>query len=456
VVGAFDTPRMEYSLDHKQFVPAKGKRAVLHSSSADPRPAFHRERFHVLRQRTLRNDLFAQRVEGVESNESFEITPLSALLGHAKAPRSRRGADHGIIVMGLVAQLEEGRYYLEDLDGRVRLSLQDVECSVGLFTENTIVIAEGKYEDEVFTAWSLAFPPPEPRIESIKTFGALNYFGGVTNATEQPVLTQLEYDQDDAMFVVVSDVWLDKPQVLERLRRMFEGYSTLEQPPIFVLMGNFLSQPYGAESAAVLKGGMDTLCDIICEFPELSESANFIFVPGPKDLGAPNILPRRPLPRLCTERLAARVKQSTFTTNPARVRYCTQELVFFREDIVNKMRRNCILSPKTKDLEITAHLVKTLVDQAHLVPLPLHVSPVYWEFDHALRLYPVPDVLVLADKFDSYTHTYESTTAINPGSFVTSDYSFMVYWPSKLRIDPDESEESKAEFESRTEFSRIG
>lgn len=125
----------------------------------------------------------------------------------------------------------------------------------------------GSYEDEVFHARTLALPPSEPREASIKSIGALNYFGGVSNAGEQAPLTRLEIEDEGAMFVVVSDVWLDKPAVLDRLRQMFDGYSAMEPPPIFVFMGNFLSQPYGTDTTNVFKGGMDTLCDLICAFP---------------------------------------------------------------------------------------------------------------------------------------------------------------------------------------------
>ena len=90
-------------------------------------------------------------------------------------------------------------------------------------------------------------------------------------------------------------------------------------------------------------------------------------MPGPKDVGGGigNILPRRPLPKSCTTRLLSRVSNAHFGTNPCRLRYCSQEIVLFREDIVNKMRRNCIIPPKLdgEDHEISMHLLKTVVDQ---------------------------------------------------------------------------------------------
>ena len=40
------------------------------------------------------------------------------------------------------------------------------------------------------------------------------------------------------------------------------------------------------------------------------------------------------------------------------LRFCTQEIVIMREDLVNKMRRNCLLPPTEDGLEtpISAHV----------------------------------------------------------------------------------------------------
>lgn len=125
---------------------------------------------------------------------------------------------------------------------------------------------------------------------------------------------------------------------------------------------------------------------------------------------------------------------------------------------MNKMRRNCIIPPKLdgEENEISMHLVKTVVDQAHLCPLPLHVSPIYWEFDHALRLYPVPDVMILADKFDSYRHVYSGSLAFNPGSFASSDFSFVVYTPSQLRSNQEKStSDDWPDLQSMVQYSKI-
>jgi hypothetical protein len=75
--------------------------------------------------------------------------------------------------------------------------------------------------------------------------GNENFFGGPNIRIED--FAQLE-DQEHAaesdMFVVLSDVWLDLPATFIKLRNVFEGFSQVEVvPSLFVLMGNFSSQP---------------------------------------------------------------------------------------------------------------------------------------------------------------------------------------------------------------------
>jgi len=85
------------------------------------------------------------------------------------------------------------------------------------------------------------------------------------------------------------------------------------------------------------------------------------------------------------------------------------------------MIRNKITIPNSKRNEHLSethqHLVKTICDQSHLCPLPTSVQPVYWQFDHALFLYPLPDVIILGDKVDQFESIYDGCHCMNPGSF---------------------------------------
>ena len=111
-------------------------------------------------------------------------------------------------------------------------------------------------------------------------------------------------------------------------------------------------------------------------------------------------------------------------------------MVIAREGLLAKMKR-CVVVPPNVEAETSdlhKHLVKTLLDQAHLNPLPPTESAAYWKHDHALWLHPAPEVLVLADRGNQYDVEYEDTLAFNPGAFATT-FSWQVYFPSTRKAE---------------------
>jgi DNA polymerase epsilon subunit 2 len=86
---------------------------------------------------------------------------------------------------------------------------------------------------------------------------------------------------------------------------------------------------------------------------------------------------------------------------------------------------------------------RTVVDQAHLCPLPLTAQPVYWELDHALQLQPCPDTLIIAEEQDPYTTEYNGCMVANPGNFA-ADTAFLVYRPAQRKAEISYVDEAKA------------
>ena len=87
------------------------------------------------------------------------------------------------------------------------------------------------------------------------------------------------------------------------------------------------------------------------------------------------------------------------------------------------------------DKPLFRHLAATLVQQAHLAPLPIAQLPVYWEHDHALRLYPAPHCVVLGDRTEQQALAkFEDTELVNPGCFA-DDGSFAVYRPATREVE---------------------
>ena len=282
----------------------------------------------------------------------------------------------------------------------------------------------------------IGFPPPENRVSALEATGYVDVFGNGTTPNQLRHLREMEEEANDAMFVILSDVHLDKALVLEKLRTLFEGYSQVRPLPLFVFTGNFTSQAigHGSDSVEQFLGYFNQLADLIADFPDIRDHARFVFVPGPHDPGAGNTVPRPGLPSFFTRALRKKVRHVQFASNPCRIRFYSQEIVIFREDILKKMLRHCLLptnsGPESEESDVSEHLVRTLLDQGHLCPLPLNARPIIWDYDAALRLYPLPDAVILADNSEQYTWRYEDCLAINPGPFSSGDFSFVVYRPA--------------------------
>jgi len=77
-----------------------------------------------------------------------------------------------------------------------------------------------------------------------KAYKQIDYTNEFQITESENVLKKLEKDLDDVCFVILSEVFIDKPKVLLKLRTLFEGYSQTIIPYAFIFIGNFSSTPY--------------------------------------------------------------------------------------------------------------------------------------------------------------------------------------------------------------------
>lgn len=120
-----------------------------------------------------------------------------------------------------------------------------------------------------------------------------------------------------------------------------------------------------------------------------------------------------------------------------------------------KMKRRCCLEPNMNETDsLPEHLVKTVLDQAHLSPIPLTSRPIIWSHDQALWLFPSPHVVVLADEVGAYTCKYGDVVGLNPGSF-SSSFSFIVYLPAERKAQQCSLESERAPANSEEEAEKI-
>ncbi|KAI8349192.1 DNA polymerase alpha/epsilon subunit B-domain-containing protein [Choanephora cucurbitarum] len=424
VVSAFDLPRMRYDEQARTFIKSTETPSLL--PEASEKGDMYRERYKLVKQRLLRNDSFCpSAMGGANEKEFIKITPIKSLIGHD-------GED--FVLFGMLTQMEEGKIHLEDEDAHIELVVNEADYDYGLFTDGSFVLVEGRYGlDHRFHVTEINLPPAESREMTDHVFGHVDFLGLPKPLVDEKLLKAEEEKAKNMFFVILSDVHLDQPKVMNALRRIFEGYSGGQIPLAFIMIGNFSSKPfvYAGSESDEYKDNFSALADLISEFDQIAAHSNFVFVPGPKDPWAGRSLPQRPILPSFVQRVRQKARKAHFTTNPCRIRYCTQDIVIFREDWLQKLWRNTLLPANlSQDPQLNRHFVRSIVDQAHLSPLPLSVKPVSWAFDNSLRLFPLPHALIVADKCENYGITYEGTHCVNPGSFPNSDFTWSNYYPA--------------------------
>ncbi|CAB4281581.1 unnamed protein product [Prunus armeniaca] len=244
-------------------------------------------------------------------------------------------------------------------------------------------------------------------------------------------LTKLERESVNGNVVILSDIWLDNEEAMEKLERVLDAFENEDFVLcLFVLIGNFCSHPcnLGFHSFSNLRSQFGKLGQMIAAHLRLKEGSCFLFIPGPDDAGPSTVLPRPSLPKYLREELQNHIPNA-ISSNPCRMKFCSQELVFFRQDLLYRMRPSS--EETTDDFE---HLVATITHQCHLCPLSLIVQPIIWNYDHSLYLNPTPHTIVLGDRSEQKAFKYTGITCFNPGSF-SSDGAFVVYRPDNQEVE---------------------
>ncbi|XP_050336121.1 DNA polymerase epsilon subunit 2 [Bactrocera neohumeralis] len=430
VIDAFKVPRYHYNAQNKKFEPNKNLRTIL------TRPALKaghmRERYAMLLQKTLRHELFAPAI--IQGGVSVESQVKKFKLQYAENLLATSSVKEAVI-LGLLTQLKEGKFYIEDPTGSIELDLSGTRFHSGFFCEGCFVLAEGSYNNGILKVDGLGFPPAEAATSSRAFFGTQNSWGGesVKLLKYSTRLQELESTNTEATLVFLSDVRLDNPVVLERLRMLFVGYDSC--PPVaIVLMGPFAASNSNYHSLSqnlTALGSLATGCD------QLKKQTDLIIIPSCEDPTAPNILPRASLPETLATGLRKAWPRTILATNPCRLQYCTQQIVVCKLDLMAKFCRNTLHFPPDTD-NIEQHFARTLICQNHLTPIHPIAMPVHWDFDSALWLYPLPDLVVIGDSCQSFSTTQHGCTVLNTGSFVKSKFAFKVYIPASRTVEDSE------------------
>ncbi|KAK9204817.1 hypothetical protein WN943_015081 [Citrus x changshan-huyou] len=263
--------------------------------------------------------------------------------------------------------------------------------------------------DGIFQVITCGFPPLEDRDQSLKLLAEYDFFGGGTLKKEDTLrLADLEKRAANDMFVILSDIWLDNEE-----RRLWESWRLSLM--VLRVWRWFLHYLYLWETSVLTRAISPFIPFLVSAHPRLKEHSRFLFIPGPDDAGPSTVLPRCALPKYLTEELKKYIPNAIFSSNPCRIKFYTQEIVFFRQDLLYRMRRSCLIPPSREETDDPfEHLVATITHQSHLCPLPL--------------------TIVLADKSEQKAFKYTGITCFNPGSF-SSDSTFVAYRPCTQEVE---------------------
>lgn len=314
-------------------------------------------------------------------------------------------------------------------------------------------------------------------------------------------MVQLEKSlQSHRIIMMGSDLYLDSNKTLQAMQKFFhrlensiiEALDSEETqsyiPLALVFTGSFTSRPLTSTNSTsdanlsnseLYKGNFDQFAKILSEHPNIVQRCKVVLIPGDNDpwqstysLGSSclNAFPQPSIPKVFVNRLEKLLPRGNLILawNPTRLSYLSQELVIIKDKLMSKFKRNGLMFPleieqekenveelnnveriekliQNKDERIpnktkqARMLVKTLLDQGTLQPFKKDLKVINTQFEHCLRVEPLPNAIVLNDSsFDNFEVVYQGckvvnlTLAINEGS---RKLNYVEYWPASKKFD---------------------
>ena len=298
------------------------------SEDAGPRVDLIKQRFAAVLQRVKRNRLFVAPVAargagaGTEGAGYYQLSNLASLKG-SKGPK---------VVLGMLHTMPTGGFVLEDLSTRVRADVSQARLSNGLFTETSVLVAEGEWRNDMFVVSVIGGAPFESREQSRIMTPTVDAFHGLLDDTTRELMVAREVEMEDQHIVMLSDVWLDVPAVVERLAGLLNSYNqqpTEALPAVILLMGSFFSREYGrgSEDDQIVTECFDRLGNLLASFERVVAATRVVMVPDRQDPRATAVVPRGPIPDEFTGGLREAVPGIEMASNPTRIRLYSREVV---------------------------------------------------------------------------------------------------------------------------------
>src|SRR5579859_970586 len=214
VIDAFKQPKYTYDTVTKQFQPG-GKPSII--SAPKEKATIFRERYHIILQRLLRNELFQSYPANVpqKNQTAGKITSIKNLLG--------RRNQH-FLLFGLLTRSASGVLSLSDPDSSIPLDISDAVSAGGIFAPGVFVLVDGKHTERgTFRVHTIVLPPSERREVSRQVYGHVDFLGAREASMKGGVVPmEKEYEK----FLVKAE------RAAGGVRMVFAGELNLDQPRV--------------------------------------------------------------------------------------------------------------------------------------------------------------------------------------------------------------------------------
>lgn len=367
ILDAFVTPTLKYDSLRQQFYyedKAAGRPPLF--GSVQDKVEMMAQRFLRVQQRVARS---VPNMTSIDRLLGTSVASIQVLLGllHATSTSSALAEAEGIPATG---------FELEDLTGSIPLQiLSNARLDTrGLYTDGCIVLVEGYYEDGIFNVNKIKLPPMESKALSKPFIPPLS--GGFPSnhtATAAPL-----------SIYTISNVSVNEPLIMNEFNELVDHLASEQSlnQVLLVIMGNFTdgSMPLSA-----------ALGEISRSLKPLPSNHSVVIMPGPKD--TPSMcwpIPAIKAPSSFSQDLNVKVE---FVSNPCRLQYGNkQDVLLYRQDMIQQHLQNEILSSRNSSRDtVKGRILYSVLSQGHLLPK----APIYWNYDYALGMYPLPDLMLV-------------------------------------------------------------
>lgn len=246
---------------------------------------------------------------------------------------SLKGKDTGSLVacFGMLQEFKEGEYHLEDLDDAVKLEVPS-SCLIDYTVcKNFFVLVLGTIDDH---GWILA-----QKIESISSVDPKEHNGLLPSIDYSSVLKRLEkrieiesveIQSQDFCICFINDPWLDLDGSKAKLTRLLESFNE-EKQIAFIICGHLFSPHFADEPSSLLK-------EFAALVVRVCPRSLFIFSNN-SDIP---LFPQAPLPSSVFKTMIDHNLKVLTAQNPAKIVYCTQEIVVFDDSLCRQLYRNSL------------------------------------------------------------------------------------------------------------------